>query len=690
MPEQIAVILETPRVQVQPGGKASANLTIRNRSEEVGNYLLVIEGAPADWADVSPNQLSVFPFQEARAQINLHLPANVQAALYRVTVLVRSQERADLESRSQLEIDVPAAVVAAVQTPQVVVPPPQDPGVQRQAPPRTQTASQIELRVEALTDKPLPPPAAQWKLRLKNAGTVLDTFGFGFAGIPQAWISIDPVELQLYPGEEGSATLVVTPPGDAKAAPYPFIARAYSHVNINERTEVPLKIEVHANAAFSMEITPKEAETQGMRDFQVVFTSSPNANSDLILDLVASDQDGACDYAFNPKELLLPARQRAASNVRVRPRAVLAPNERKQYTIKIEGIPRQDAAPRQAIEARLTQTAASPVSLAIQPQVLQSELEADYILNITNPSALEVNLFFSAEDPEMACDYTFLPDRRNVPANGTSSTRLHIRARAAHRGEAPKQILFVVKATRQGELVACASAQGGLSQLPGRPITLELIPPQQSQPAQAKYSLRVNNPFAVPIQVWLDARDENDALEFKFANQSMVITPGVSGTVEMTARPKDKLLPADQRRVHKFAVSALVQGISVPTLINGTLAQTRGFDWGGPLGKFFSFIANAFKLIWKFILWLIPWIIVLIVLIFLADLVIAGLFHLVNTDAQIGPIITGVIPSDTVHWLHDTMLFKTISDSIVEAVFRILSVVQQRMTPPPPTPTPLP
>jgi hypothetical protein len=437
-----------------------------------------------------------------------------------------------------------------------------------------------------------------------------------------------------------------------------------------------------------MEITPKEAETQGFRDFQVIFTSSPSANSDLILDLVASDQDNACDYAFNPKEVLLPARQRAAANVRVRPRAVLGPNERKQYTVKIEATPRQNATPRQSIEARLTQVASSPITLGIQPQVMQAELEADYLIQITNPAALEANLFFSAEDPEMACDYTFSPDRRNVPAVGTTSIRLHVRARAANRGAAPKQITFTVKATRQGELVHCASLQGGLSQLPGRPLTLELIPPQQSQPSLAKYSLRVNNPFAVPIQIWLDARDENDALEFKFANQSLVINPGATGTVELTARPKDKLLPADQRRVHKFAVSALVQGIPTPTIINGTLAQTKGFDWGGPLGKVLGFIGGIFKLIWKFIGWLIPWIIALIVLIFLADLVIAGLFYFANNDPQIGPIITGVLPNDTLNWLHDTMLFKSIADTIVEAVFKILAVVQQRMTPPPPTPAP--
>ena len=683
MPETIAVSLDPARIQVQPAGQASASILIRNRSEEVRNYTLILEGAPVEWGDITPNQLSAFPYQEARAQVNLHPPAGVQGALYRVTVVVRSLDRPDTEGRALLEMDVPVtAAPAPILKTQVETPAPV-------APIQNQVASQIELRFEPVTEGVLPPPAMQWKLRVKNSGNVLDTFGFSFSGIPQTWISLDPVEVHLYPNEESLAQLTVQPPPGTKAGSYPFILRAFSHININQRTEVPLKVDVRANASFQMDITPKEAETQGMRDFQIVFSSSPDANSDLVLDLSASEQDNACDFGFNPREVLLPARQHVASNMRARPRAVLGPNERKQYTLKITATPRQGAAPAQTVEARLTQTAAAPVNLAIQPQMLSAEMEADYVLKVTNPGTVDINLFFSAEDPELACDYTFLPDNRLIPANGTSSTRLHIKARLGHRGDAPRPIAFKVSATRKGDLLPCAAASGGFNQLPGRPIAIELIPPQQSQPGRAKFSVRVNNPFSAPIQIWLDARDENDALEFKFSNQSVQVSPGAAGVFELSANPKDKLLPTDQRRVHKFTVTAQIQGGGLPVGTNGILAQTKSEDLSGPIGKFFGFIGSLLKLAWKFIRWLIPWIIVLIVLIFLADLGIAALYYFVQNDAQLGPIITGLIPLNLIDTLHKTMLFGSISDSIVEAVMKILAVVQQRISPPP-TPTPAP
>jgi hypothetical protein len=699
MPDLISVTLEPARLQLLPSGSsapASAAVIIKNRSEEVGNYTLTIEGVQPDWCDISPNQLSAFPFQEVRAQVNVHFPAGLPSAIYRVTVCVHSLEREGLEGRGVIEVDVPAPAVQ-----KQPVPPPPDAGKsgaqqqgaavgeQRQAQPRPQTASQIELRVEPATENAPPLPALQWKLRLRNAGNVLDTFGFNFTGISQNWVSIDPVEMQLYPGEEGTALLVVRPGLDTPPAAYPFILRAFSHVNINERTEVALKIEIRPTVSFSLDISPREAESQGLRDFQVLLSSAANANADVWLDLSASDQDRACDYIFNPREVLLPARQRVASALRVQPRSVLKAGERKQYTFHVQAAPRMAGLPAQSVDGRLTQTGVAPVNVGLQPQVQSAEMEADYMVQVANPSAVDVSLVFSADDPEMACDYTFLPDRRYVPANGTSSTRLHVKARAANRGQASRPIAFTVKATRQGELLPTATSQGTFQQAPGRPLSIELIPAQQSQTGAAKYSVRVRNPFPTPINVWLDARDENDAVAFKLSPQGIRVPPGTDGLVNLVATPKDKLLASEQRRVHKFSVYATLEGAATPTTIPGTLAQTQGFDWGGPLGKLGNFIVGAIKLIFKVILWAIPWILLLLVLYFIANLGISALYYVATSDPQLGPIVTGLIPQRLIEALHSTLLFRTISDGIVNTVIRILAVISARMNPPA-TPTPQP
>jgi hypothetical protein len=701
MPDLIVVTLDPAHLQLQPGGKASATIIVKNRSEEVENFSLSLEGVPPSWGEITPDQLSAFPFQEVHAQINVQPPAETQAAIYRLTICAKTQDEAGTEGRGLLEVELPAApviqadVTVQVDKIQTDKPGPVNTPSARPTPVRPQTAVQIELRVEPSTDNPLPPPAMQWKLRLKNAGNVLDTFGFSFNGIPQNWVSIDPVEMQLYPDEEGTSMLVVRPGADTKAATYPFTLRAFSHVNMNERTEVGLKIDVKASLGFQLEVTPHEAEIQGVRDFQVYLSSTPAANGDMWLDLSANDQDNACEYNFQPKEILLPARQRVMSTLRVKPRAVLGPNERKQYTVKVAAVPRQALAPSQSVDVRVTHTGSLPPNLTIQPQVQNAEMESDYVVVVANQSAVDVTLYFSADDPEMACEYAFLPDRRFVSANGTSSIRLHVKARAAFRGEKPKQIAFTVKATRGGELLPAATTQGQLNQLPGRPLTAQLIPPQLSSTGRAKYSTRVHNPYNGPILAWLEAHDETDALAFSVSPSRMQIPAGSDGLFELGVKPKDKLLPIDQRRVHKFTVSVYVQGLSTPTNVTGLLAQVKGTDWTTPLGKFFSgvfaFLFAVIKLLWKIIKWAIPVILILLVIIFVADLGIATLFYIVQHDNQLGPIITGLIPGQIINSLHNTMLFKDISDSIVAAAAKIMAVMQTRLNPPPtPTPNPTP
>lgn len=699
MPDLIVVTLDPAHLQLQPGGKASATILVKNRSEEVENFSLSLEGVPSIWGEITPQLLSAFPFQEVRAQITVHLPAETQGAVYRLTICAKSQAEAGGEGRGLLEVEVPAAPVieadvtiqaARIQTAQ---PDQVNTPSARPAPVRPQTAVQIELRVEPATDKPLPPPALQWKLRLKNAGNVLDTFGFSFNGIPQTWVSIDPVEMQLYPDEEGTSLLVVRPGADTKAGSYPFTLRAFSHVNMNERTEVALKIDVKASLGFQLEVTPREAEIQGVRDFQIYLSSTPAANGDMWLDLSASDQDNACEYAITPKEILLPARQRVMSTLRVKPRPVLGPGERKQYTVKVAATPRQSAAPVQTVDLRVTQTGSLPPNLTIQPQVQNAELESDFMVAVANQSAVDVTLYFSADDPEMACEYAFVPDHRFISANGTSSIRLHVKARAAFRGDKPKQIPFTVKATRGGELLPVATVKGQLNQTPGRPLTAQLIPPQLSSTGRARYSTRVHNPYNGPILAWLEARDETDALSFNVSPTRMQIPAGSDGLFELGVKPKDKLLPTDQRRVHKFTVSVYVQGLSTPTNLTGLLAQVKGTDWTTPIGKIikglFDFIWAVIKLLFKILKWVIPIILILIVVIFVADLAIATLFYIVGHDNQLGPIITGLIPGQIINSLHNSMLFKGISDSIVAAAAKIMAVMQTRLNPPP-TPTPQP
>src|SRR6266498_1883063 len=161
MPDTVVVKVEPAALQAKPGSQSSADVTVRNRTEEVGNYILSIEGIPAGWATITPNQVSAFPMQSIQSKLVLQLPADARGATYHATLRAVSQDNPALAGSIPLDIDVPAPIQTTGfvppltvpesritgQTSTTGVPPPPPP-----PPPRTQTASQIEVLAEQLKD----------------------------------------------------------------------------------------------------------------------------------------------------------------------------------------------------------------------------------------------------------------------------------------------------------------------------------------------------------------------------------------------------------------------------------------------------------------------------------------------------------------------------------------------------------
>lgn len=617
MADPITLSLDPASLRVKPGDRATTTLTVRNRTEEVEAYRLRCEGVPEGWVEFSPDQVSAFPLQSVSAQVIVHPPAEARGATYHLVVIAASQENSGVEGRTQLDVDVP--VPATVTTPQPqpttpVGPRPEtlggpEPTPKVQAPP-PQTASQIQVRAEPVTDSKLPPPARQWKLVLKNAGSVLDSFSFSIRGVRPEWVNVEPPEITLNPGEEGSSLLTVTPSPETAAGATAFTLRTFSHLNLSQRTEIPLQVVVAPRAAFRLAIYPRDAETQGQRDFQVNLLSDANSNTDLQIALAASDQDNACDYTFEPVQVFLPARQSLTSTLHVRPRVTLQPNERKTYTFTVTATPAGNLVAPLTDSARLTHLAPRPITLTLRPQVQTTDLEAEYTLVAVNPSAVPAVLHLSAADPELACTYDFQPARVVIPPASETQARLHVKANNFWDGEGQKTYEFTVQATRENEMTPTATATGRMQQRQIRPVTLQLVPPQLSSTGGARFFLQARNPRATPVRMWLEALDETDALSFNVQPNLIALSPGAEGRAALFARPKDRLMPGEQRRVHKFTVNARIEGPDKPISVSGVLAQTPGADWSGTFGT-----------LAKLAIWVAQW-----VLVFFALLVLATLF----------------------------------------------------------------
>jgi hypothetical protein len=94
MSQQVAIELRPPNIQSVPGADpVEAAVWLRNLSNVVENYSILIKGLDPDWVTVATPTLSLFPQDEDVIRVQFHPPARsgIRAGRYRFSVLARVQ-----------------------------------------------------------------------------------------------------------------------------------------------------------------------------------------------------------------------------------------------------------------------------------------------------------------------------------------------------------------------------------------------------------------------------------------------------------------------------------------------------------------------------------------------------------------------------------------------------------------------
>ena len=86
-------------IQIQAGGHASARVTVFNRGDDVGQYVLDIQGLDPAWIKLEPQQMGVFPGDSSTAQLHLRPPQDSASATFKV--LIRATNQTDLTDQGQ-------------------------------------------------------------------------------------------------------------------------------------------------------------------------------------------------------------------------------------------------------------------------------------------------------------------------------------------------------------------------------------------------------------------------------------------------------------------------------------------------------------------------------------------------------------------------------------------------------------
>ncbi|AYG81853.1 hypothetical protein DWB77_04020 [Streptomyces hundungensis] len=101
--------LDPAAVAVEPGGRATARLRVRNTGDTVEEYRLSVVGAPAGWARVEPDTMRLYPGSEATAELSFAPPRSPDAPAGPASYGIRVEPRQHPDVREVLEGQVTVA-----------------------------------------------------------------------------------------------------------------------------------------------------------------------------------------------------------------------------------------------------------------------------------------------------------------------------------------------------------------------------------------------------------------------------------------------------------------------------------------------------------------------------------------------------------------------------------------------------
>lgn len=176
----------------------------------------------------------------------------------------------------------------------------------------------VSLQTPVVTADPGGSVAAE--LRVRNTGHIVEQFSFTVLGDAAGWASVEPPVLSLFPGAEGSVTVVFRPPRSSEvvAGAIPFGVRVTSTEDSEFSTVEEGTLQVGGFAQVQAKLVPRTSEGKRGAEHRVEVTNSGNAPVQAVVS--ATDPDDMLLFHITPVELEVPPGTTASARVRVKPR----------------------------------------------------------------------------------------------------------------------------------------------------------------------------------------------------------------------------------------------------------------------------------------------------------------------------------------------------------------------------------
>jgi hypothetical protein len=161
---------------------------------------------------------------------------------------------------------------------------------------------------------------AQVSVKVKNPGHLVEAFHMDVVGLDPTWWQVHPPELNIYPGKEELAVVILKPPANAHAPDeaLPFGVRAVSALDAQRTVVEEGDLEVGRVLDLQGSITPVTSKGRWSGRHQISYVNW--GNSPVHLRLTVKDDEEALGFQMEPEQLSVPVGGSASARLRVRPR----------------------------------------------------------------------------------------------------------------------------------------------------------------------------------------------------------------------------------------------------------------------------------------------------------------------------------------------------------------------------------
>jgi hypothetical protein len=166
-----------------------------------------------------------------------------------------------------------------------------------------------------------PGSVASAEITVRNTGHVVDSFRLEPLGALAPWMRVEPAELPLMPGTEGTVRVVFDPPRTPQltAGEVPWGVRVVPAEDAASAIVEEGVLDIEPFSEFAADMRPRTSRARGRRSGKHELVIDNLGNTPLDVFMAGGDPDQKLDVALEPSELTLAPG--AAAIVAVRPRA---------------------------------------------------------------------------------------------------------------------------------------------------------------------------------------------------------------------------------------------------------------------------------------------------------------------------------------------------------------------------------